>query len=77
MRAIARLMSVPAEKRDPIWLLDALQAALQLELSTIPPIFTPAGRLPVPVPRESPAPLGKLPARRCATWRWLAICSRP
>lgn len=37
MRAIARLMSVPAEKRDPIWLLDALQAALQLELSTIPP----------------------------------------
>lgn len=37
MRAIVRLMTVPEEKRDTAWLADALQAAVQLELSTIPP----------------------------------------
>src|ERR1700752_1541411 len=37
MRAIMRLMSVPKAKRDLAWLQDALQSAIQLELSTIPP----------------------------------------
>jgi hypothetical protein len=37
MKAIIRLMSVPAPKRDLPWLQDALQAAIQLELGTIPP----------------------------------------
>lgn len=37
MKAVARLMSVPKDRRDPAWVLEALQAAIQLELSTIPP----------------------------------------
>ncbi len=37
MRAIIRLMSVPPATRDLAWLQDALQSAIQLELSTIPP----------------------------------------
>ena len=37
MKALIRLMSVPAEKRDIPWLADALQAAIELEMSTIPP----------------------------------------
>ena len=37
MRAIVRLMTVPVERRDEGWLRDALQAAIQLELGTIPP----------------------------------------
>ncbi|WP_321473689.1 ferritin-like protein [uncultured Paludibaculum sp.] len=37
MRAIIRLMTVPDERRDDAWLRDALQAAIQLELGTIPP----------------------------------------
>jgi Ferritin-like len=32
-----RLMTVPASKRDDRWLEESLQAAIQLELSTIPP----------------------------------------
>jgi Ferritin-like len=37
VKAIVRLMSVPEEKRDPGWVKEALRAAVQLELSTIPP----------------------------------------
>jgi hypothetical protein len=37
VKAVARLMSVPKERRDPAWVLESLQAAIQLELSTIPP----------------------------------------
>lgn len=37
MRALVRLMTVPASKRDDRWLEESLQAAIQLELSTIPP----------------------------------------
>jgi hypothetical protein len=34
---IQRLMQTPAETHDVAWLLDALQAAIQLELATLPP----------------------------------------
>ena len=37
MRALIRLMTVPAEKRDAAWLAESLQAAIELEMSTIPP----------------------------------------
>ena len=37
MRAVIRLMSVPQEKRDLDWLKECLQAAIELEMSTIPP----------------------------------------
>src|SRR5262245_18484036 len=37
MRAVIRLMSVPREKRDLDWLKECLQAAIELEMSTIPP----------------------------------------
>ena len=37
MRALVELMTVPASKRDDRWLEKGLQAAIQLELSTIPP----------------------------------------
>jgi hypothetical protein len=37
MRALIRLMTVPAEKRDVAWLMEGLQAAIELEMSTIPP----------------------------------------
>ena len=37
MKALVRLMSVPVGKRDAAWLDEALRAAFQLELSTIPP----------------------------------------
>jgi Ferritin-like len=37
MRALVRLMTVPEEKRDGRWLQEALQAAIELEMSTIPP----------------------------------------
>jgi Ferritin-like len=37
MRALARLMTVPAEQRDDRWLEEGLQAAIELEMSTIPP----------------------------------------
>jgi hypothetical protein len=37
MRALVRLMTVPEEKRDGRWLEESLQAAIQLEMSTIPP----------------------------------------
>jgi hypothetical protein len=37
MKALVRLMSVPVGKRDAAWLDEALRAAVQLELSTIPP----------------------------------------
>src|SRR4051812_10718040 len=37
MKALIRLMSVPPEKRDIPWLADSLQAAIELEMSTIPP----------------------------------------
>lgn len=37
MRALVRLMTVPTDKRDAGWLAEALQAAIQLELSTIAP----------------------------------------
>src|SRR5438067_13201966 len=37
MKALIRLMSVPPEKRDVPWLQDSLQAAIELEMSTIPP----------------------------------------
>ena len=34
---IQRLMQIPAEAHNVAWLLDALQAAIQLELATLPP----------------------------------------
>ena len=37
MRALVDLMKVPASERDDRWPEEALQAAIQLELSTIPP----------------------------------------
>lgn len=37
MRALVRLMTVPEEKRDGRWLEEGLQAAVELEMSTIPP----------------------------------------
>lgn len=37
MRALVRLMTVPAAKRDDRWLEESLQAAIELEMSTIPP----------------------------------------
>ena len=37
MKAIVRLMSVPVAKRDIAWVRESLRAAMQLELSTIPP----------------------------------------
>ena len=37
MRALIRLMTVPPEKRDVPWLMESLQAAIELEMSTIPP----------------------------------------
>jgi len=37
MRALVRLMTVPEDKRDGRWLEEGLQAAIQLEMSTIPP----------------------------------------
>lgn len=37
MRALIRLMTVPADKRDVPWLMESLQAAIELEMSTIPP----------------------------------------
>ena len=37
MRALIRLMTVPAEKRDAAWLAESLQTAVELEMSTIPP----------------------------------------
>lgn len=37
MKAVVRLMSVPEEKRDMAWVEEALRAAMELELSTIPP----------------------------------------
>jgi len=36
MKALVRLMSVPEDKRDLAWLQDSLEAAIQLELCTIP-----------------------------------------
>jgi rubrerythrin len=35
--AIVALMKVPSTKRDPAWLKESLQAAVQLEFATIPP----------------------------------------
>ncbi|MCW2722882.1 MAG: hypothetical protein JWR81_6704 [Pseudonocardia sp.] len=37
MKAIVRLMSVPTEKRDLAWVQESLRAAVELEMSTIPP----------------------------------------
>lgn len=37
MKAIVRLMTVPEGKRDMPWVLECLRAAIELELSTIPP----------------------------------------
>lgn len=37
MKAIVRLMTVPRGKRDTAWVLEGLRAAVELELSTIPP----------------------------------------
>ena len=37
MKALVRLMTVPAHKRDKPWLHESLQAAVELEMSTIPP----------------------------------------
>jgi Ferritin-like len=37
MREIVRLITVPEERRDARWLEEGLQAAIQLEMSTIPP----------------------------------------
>ncbi len=37
MKAIVRLMTVPEGKRDMPWVLEGLRAAVELELSTIPP----------------------------------------
>jgi len=51
MRALVRLMTVPAEKRDAGWLAESLQAAIQLELSTIPPYLYAAWS----IDRQDPA----------------------
>lgn len=37
MQALARLMTVPTHQRDDRWLEKGLQAAVELEMSTIPP----------------------------------------
>ena len=37
MKALVRLMTVPDVKRDIGWVEEGLRAAIQLELSTIPP----------------------------------------
>jgi Ferritin-like len=37
MQALVRLMTVPAHQRDDRWLEEGLQAAVELEMSTIPP----------------------------------------
>lgn len=37
MKALVRLMTVPAGRRDMPWVHEGLRAAIQLELSTIPP----------------------------------------
>lgn len=36
MQAIHRLLSVPRERRDDLWLLEALQEAVEIEFSTVP-----------------------------------------
>jgi len=54
---IAKLMDIPAEKHDLAWLKDALQSAIALELSTIPPYL--CGWLSLPDPASTPARLIK------------------
>ncbi|MHA6785012.1 ferritin-like domain-containing protein [Pseudonocardia saturnea] len=57
MKAVARLMSVPKERRDPAWVQEALQAAVQLELSTLPPYLYALWSIePNPDPEHDPDP---------------------
>lgn len=57
MKAVARLMSVPKSRRDPAWVLEALQAAVQLELSTLPPYLYALWSIePNPDPEHDPDP---------------------
>jgi Ferritin-like len=55
MRALIRLMTVPAEKRDIAWLTEALQAAIQLEMSTIPPYLYAEWSIDLSSPVTDPA----------------------
>src|SRR5271169_5624398 len=43
---IQRLMQVPATSHDTVWLQTALQAAIQLELSTLPPYLSAMFSMP-------------------------------
>lgn len=52
MRALIRLMTVPAEKRDVPWLRESVQAAIELEMSTIPPYLYAAWSINL---RDDPA----------------------
>src|SRR4051794_25803185 len=54
MKAIVRLMSVPAEKRDLAWVQESLRAAVQLELSTIAPYLYAAWSID-PGPGKDPS----------------------
>src|SRR5262245_28747598 len=55
MRALIRLMTVPEEKRDPAWLAESLQAAIELEMSTIPPYLSAAWSIDQSDPDADPA----------------------
>jgi Ferritin-like len=55
MRALIRLMTVPAEKRDVPWLKESLQAAIELEMSTIPPYLYAAWSIDLREPPADPA----------------------
>jgi len=51
-RSIAELVVVPAERRDLTWLTDSLQAAVELELSTIPPYLCALWSIKTPTPDD-------------------------
>jgi Ferritin-like len=53
MKAIVRLMTVPPEQRDINWVREGLRAAVQLELSTIPPYLYARWSVPPGTPDPS------------------------